>query len=269
MRDILPARWYNVGMGKESYNITVAPACKNPVYEQREAGVGHTPYETEKIFYSCIRAGDVHGVMRFFKDCLDAGIVVGSMSRDSLTQMKYFGVCCVTLACRYAIEGGMAEQEAFNFSDDVIRAVDGATCADEIMSLLMEKAVTLAKRVGECSLPQGSPKPVRDAVNYINLHLHEKITLTALAAHCGFSADYLSELFRKSTGTSVSRYVGKRKCEAAKAMLEGRFPVSAVAYNLGFSSESQFIAKFVGEFGVTPARWRRNAARNGDIGGGL
>ena len=61
----------------------------------------------------------------------------------------------------------------------------------------------------------------------------------------------------------------KPGCEAAKAMLEGRFPVSAVAYNLGFSSESQFIAKFVGEFGVTPARWRRNAARNGDIGGGL
>ena len=128
-RYFAPAREEN--MDRLPYEIEVAPAGGDPVFAQREAGVAHTPYETEKVFYSCIRAGDAEGVKRFFDDYLSQGIVVGSMSADPLTQMKYFAVCCITLACRYAIAGGLEEKFAFNFSDECIRRVDGMKKGEE------------------------------------------------------------------------------------------------------------------------------------------
>ena len=42
-------------------------------------------------------------------------------------------------------------------------------------------------------------------------------------------------------------------------MLAGAYTVGEVAYLLGFSSESHFIKRFREEFGVTPAKWRRDA----------
>lgn len=246
-------------MDRLPYEIEVAPAGGDPVFAQREAGVAHTPYETEKVFYSCIRAGDAEGVKRFFADYLSQGIVVGSMSADPLTQMKYFAVCCITLACRYAIAGGLDEKYAFNFSDECIRRVDGMKKGEEIMSFLMRRACELAERVGERGAAADVPPPVRKCLGYISRGLHGKITLSELAEHCGLSRGHLSRLFRGSVGCSVSRYITRRKLEAAKAMLAGAYTVGEVAYLLGFSSESHFIKRFREEFGVTPARWRRDA----------
>lgn len=44
-------------MNEKPYGIEIAPTGGDPVFAQRETGVTHTPYETEKVFYSCIRAG--------------------------------------------------------------------------------------------------------------------------------------------------------------------------------------------------------------------
>lgn len=243
--------------GRKPYSIEVVPSGEgDPLFRQREAGVGHTPYRTERIFYSLIREGDSEGVRRFFGEYLAKGIVVGRLSADALTQMKYFAVCCVTLACRSAILGGMDETDAFNFSDDCIRCADAMKSGEEIMALLTARAAELADKVAECKSAAELPPPVRKCVNYVNRNLHGSITLAALAEYCGLSAGYLGAMFRRSTGCSVSQFVTKRRLEAAKALLEGGCSVGETAYTLGFSTESHFIARFKEEFGVTPRRWR-------------
>lgn len=243
------------------YNIEVLPTGKgDAVFAQRECGVAHTPYETEKVFYSCIKAGDVSGVEEFFGQYLAQGIYVGRLSPEPLTQMKYFAVCCVTLACRYAIAGGMDEAYAFNYSDDCIRLVDKMKSEEEIMRLLTERARELAAKVGECKAAGAYAPPIRRCINYINRNLHGRITLSALAAHCGLSADYLSSMFRKSVGISVSRYVTGRKLEASKALLNGGYSVSEASYQLGFATESYYISCFRRAYGVTPAVWKAESA---------
>ena len=117
-------------MGRKSYGINMLPA--GTADEQRERGQLHTAYETETAFYSCIRAGDVQGVEKMMWECLKAGVFVGRMSTDALTQTKYFAVCCVAVACRYAIAGGMDETDAYLYSDDCIMRVDKMTDPEEI-----------------------------------------------------------------------------------------------------------------------------------------
>ena len=43
-------------------------------------------------------------------------ITVGQMSDDELKQQKYMAVSFITLATRYAIQGGMNENNAYSFS---------------------------------------------------------------------------------------------------------------------------------------------------------
>ena len=134
-------------MGRKSYGINMLPA--GTADEQRERGQLHTAYETETAFYSCIRAGDVQGVEKMMWECLKAGVFVGRMSTDAITQTKYFAVCCVAVACRYAIAGGMDETDAYLYSDDCIMRVDKMTDPEEIVGFLTERATDFAARVAE------------------------------------------------------------------------------------------------------------------------
>lgn len=244
-------------MKDDGYRILIAPAGDDPVFAQREEGISHTPYDTERAFYSRIRAGDPEGVRRLLESYLSGGIVVGRMSRNPLTQMKYFAVCCVTLACRYAIAGGLGEQEAFNFSDKCIARIDAMTDGGKIVEFLSREAQRLAAMVGESRSAAAYSPPVRKCMAYIARNLHDKITLADLSGHTGLSPGYLSRLFRADTGESVHGYILGRKLEAAKSLVERGGKMGETAYALGFSSESHFIALFKKRFGVTPAVWAR------------
>lgn len=75
----------------------------------------------------------------FVRDAL----VVGRMSDDNLRQVKYLAVSCITLATRYAVEGGLMESEAYNLSDSYIQYVDKTDKPEEIIKFLVAKATEL------------------------------------------------------------------------------------------------------------------------------
>ena len=71
----------------------------------------------------------------------------------------------------------------------------------------MQKAETHSKAVNEC-------------MDYIHYHLHEKITVPILAEHVHLNPTYLSELFKRETGTAISQYITDKRMEAAENMLK-------------------------------------------------
>ena len=78
-----------------------------------------------------------------------------------------------------------------------------------------------------------------------------------LADELGVSANYLSRLFKKETGTSVSAYIREKKINMAKNLL--RFSDCSmidIANRLSFSSQSHFIQQFREVVGMTPKKYR-------------
>ena len=107
----------------------------NKIFSERESGVTHTPYETETMFFSLIKHGNVEGVKNGIEQLLSSNkIVAGRLSEDALRQTKYWAVCCVTLATRYAVQGGLDETAAFNFSDECIMKIDVLKSSTEILA---------------------------------------------------------------------------------------------------------------------------------------
>ena len=75
------------------------------------------------------------------------------------------------------------------------------------------------------------------------------------------SANYFSELFRKTTGIRFVDYVARVRVEKAKSMLlHSQARISEVAFDVGFKSLSQFNRAFKKFAGEAPKEYR---ARSG------
>lgn len=236
--------------GEKPAAITVLE--ESDLFMQRESGRTHTPYETEQLFYSCIRAGDTERVGVLMQTLLRQTIVAGKLSNDPLRQMQYWAVCCVTLATRCAIQGGLDETTAFNRSDESILQIDRMRDPQEILRFLQSLCLQITSLVRDSRLDRNAPQAIRKCLHYIQTHLHGRLTAGVLAKECALSPDYLSALFKKHVGTPLSVYIRRQRLSAARDLLLTDKSLSEIAYDLGFCSESYFIRCFRTEFGETP-----------------
>lgn len=236
-------------------NIEVLPLGENALFTRRENETAHTAYRTEVMLYSAIRQGDCVALKNMLSNTANRKLVMGRLSPDDLRQMQYWAVCCVTLATRYAIEGGLDEVTAYCFSDDCILKIDKMRSAAEILDYLAKKGLELTEMVAKSKRQIEYSRDIRKCISYINANLHKKITLNVLARECNLSKDYLSLKFKTETGLRPSEYIKKQRLIASKDMLKSSKSCSDVAYYMNFCSESYFIKCFKEEFGMTPKQF--------------
>ena len=106
------------------------------------------------------------------------------------------------------------------------------------------------------------PKPIIICMDYIYDNLHTKISLEKLAETVSLSPSYLSKLFRKETGATISSYIISKRIEAAENMLKfSDYTCLEISECLNFSSESHFISVFKSKTGYTPKAYREKFFR--------
>ena len=99
---------------------------------------------------------------------------------------------------------------------------------------------------------------INKAIQYINEHISEQITIDGICTHSHVSKYYLCREFKKATGVTVMEYVLKTRIALAKDMLENKsMSVSAVSDCCGFSSVSYFCRAFKKETGKTPLKYSK------------
>jgi AraC-like DNA-binding protein/mannose-6-phosphate isomerase-like protein (cupin superfamily) len=103
---------------------------------------------------------------------------------------------------------------------------------------------------------QDPEKLCRTVKNYIDTHLFSIRSLTDLASMCGYNYSYLSSLFKKITGTTLSEYYRHRRFESAKLMIrENKFKIGEISNLLGYNSVYAFSKAFKDEYGVSPKKF--------------
>jgi AraC family transcriptional regulator len=98
---------------------------------------------------------------------------------------------------------------------------------------------------------------LKQAIDYIQAHLTEDISLDNIAAQVGMSRYYFCQLFKRSTGMSPYQYVIKCRIDRAKELLLFRqdCSIADVAFQVGFASQSQFTKHFKKWVGTTPKKF--------------
>lgn len=98
---------------------------------------------------------------------------------------------------------------------------------------------------------------LRRAIEYVHENMVEDIGFRDVAAHLKMSAYHFARMFKQSTGESPHRYIVRCRMERAKALLsEARLPISDVAFEVGYKSQSHFTTCFGRMTGVTPGAFR-------------
>ena len=89
-------------------------------------------------------------------------------------------------------------------------------------------------------------------MNYIDTHVYLLEALQELAPRFGYNYGYLSGLFKRTTGKTLSEYFQHRKMETAKALiLENKKKISEIAEMLHYTLYS-FSKAFKAKYGVSP-----------------
>jgi len=109
--------------------------------------------------------------------------------------------------------------------------------------------------------PNVSPKSIAlcyKTIDYIQFHLHTRMTQNDLAAISGVSYVHLNRVFQTVTGTTLMRYVTNARLKAAKSMLsQGDERINDIANLVGFSSLPSFSVVFARHEGMSPSEYRR------------
>jgi AraC-like DNA-binding protein len=106
------------------------------------------------------------------------------------------------------------------------------------------------------SPPKAKQKLVNQAMQYIDDHLDESLTIDVVARQMGVSRTILTRAFRKETGDTFKNYLIKHRLDLAKVLLKkANLPVNRVAEQVGLSS-GRLRGLFRNKYNCTPDEFR-------------
>lgn len=229
---------------------------------RQENNSRHHRWDEELAIYNKLKVGDMQGVetaMRMFNSA-----ITGRISDDELRQNKYMFVASTTLSTRFAIEGGMNEEDAYTASDLYIQRMDHCQDVESILALYRDMLTFFTHTMANLKKSELYSKTIVLCMDYVYYHLHEKITIEALAESVKLNPNYLSGLFKKETGQTILEYITEQRMIAAKNMLlYSETSIAEISFILSFGSQSYFTKVFRRTYGYTPKEYRSKFYRVG------
>lgn len=106
-------------------------------------------------------------------------------------------------------------------------------------------------------------------LNHIHANLAVDLSAARLARRAGVSLAHFCRIFRDATGSPPHRYVLAARLELARKLLtQSTLPISRIAEECGFSSQSHLTASFRATHSTTPAQYRAHfRSRDGRLPG--
>ena len=218
----------------------------------------HRPMSEENAFWHAVSTGDLDVVRQNCKEKrFTATEGVGVLSRNAVTNMKYHFVITAAMITRVCEDAGMEMEQAFRLSDFYIIKLDNLHSIQAIEELHDRMVLDFTGKMRLLTKKSGTSKPVTDCIEYVYVHIQERVTVEDLAAHTGMSPSHLSRLFKKETGISISDYIREKKVEKAQELLRFcDFSLIEISNYLSFSSQSHFTQLFREFTGMTPKKYR-------------
>lgn len=184
---------------------------------------------------------------------------------DTVTLEIYYSISIFLL--QFINENHLNEQLAFRLGIYKLTMAEAHGDWIEAAAYLTEvsEAVFSLLETNEIKLADHALKRV---AAYIDSHLNEELSLTALADIGGFNASYLSRIFKQLQKETISDYILHKRMELAKNLLTGtNEKIQEIAVRTGYLSPHSFTRAFRNEIGISPTEYRelkRGGARSND-----
>ena len=224
-------------------------------YSKQPEPLHHHSIVYENQFFSLITEGDEKKLLQMIKNPPDGEY--GLLDKQHpLRSIKNDCICIITLAARAAIAGGLDSETAFSISDEAIQNVELHRDLDKLYTLIEQTLCKFANLVADTKQLNYSYR-INRCTNYVTNHIYEKMTVSSIAKFFNISPEYLSEQFKKETGTRLIDFIQtSRANEAKKLLLYTDKPILEIASLLNYHDQSHFTKSFKSLYGITPREFR-------------
>lgn len=124
----------------------------------------------------------------------------------------------------------------------------------ELMSSMIREYCLLVKS----HAMKGYSDITRQIVSYIDFHYTEELSLAYFARMFNLSKAYLSDLFRKETGTTLTDFIHQVRMRRAITLLNASsLPVTAIATACGYNDINYYIRRFKKTYGISPKQYQK------------
>lgn len=240
-----------------------AKRSHKPVPAQR-----HGDFATYQKITGCIARGDADALLEAI-----SGISAGLVPMDQLDpssfvrSLKNSFIKACAMCCFAAVDAGASYNKVMDISDEFISRMEATDGINDIYELMKAALLAFARCVAVSRITAYS-KPVRLAMEYIENHYNEKITLETLAEKASISVSYLSNLMKKETGLSLADNINKIRIENSKKILLGsNVSIAELANTVGFTYGNHFSLVFKKFTGLMPSEYKRSIHAQNDGNG--
>lgn len=233
------------------------------IFKNREENIKHPELDHEFGFYRAIATGNkamVDEYKKLFgqrKNFDENENRQGMLSQDPVQSQKYHFAILASLIARLCLEEGLDREVAYGMSDLYIQKVDVLTTVAQVFELREKMVNDYTSTMQNIKKNQSYSRQTSKAIDFISNHLNTRLTLSDIAEALEVTPSYLSKLFTKETGESISAYIKEEKLKAAANMLQySDISITEISEYYHFSSQSHFTASFTEYHGTTPKKYR-------------
>lgn len=175
---------------------------------------------------------------------------------DPVRNIKNYCIIMNTLLRKAAEKGGVHPVYLDSASSTFAAKIEQIGNLDQVLPLMQEMFRAYCRLVRKHATQHYSP-PVQKAITYIDTDLTGSLSLSTISRALNISSSYLSTLFKKETGQTLTDYISHRRVNYAKHLLETtRLQVQTVAQHCGIVDVQYFSKVFKRITGMTPKEYR-------------
>lgn len=175
---------------------------------------------------------------------------------DPVRNAKNYCIIMNTLLRKAAENGGVHPMYLDSASSSYAIKIEQLLSLDAIAPLMTEMFRAYCRLVRKHSMKDYSP-PVQQAMISIDANLAGSLSLRSLSESLNISSSYLSTIFKKETGQTLTDYIaGRRVDRAAELLRTTRLQVQTIAQHCGIVDVHYFSKIFKKVTGMTPKEYR-------------
>lgn len=213
-------------------------------------------YESENILINAVIAGRESRALELAAQFETH--FLPQRASNALRDIKDYTIVMNTLLRKAAERAGVHPIHIDSYSNCNIVKLEKLTTVEQCVAAQRKIVLGYCRIVKEHQQKVTSPL-IRRVLTYIETDLAADLTLKSLSEHLGVSASYLSSLFSKEMGLSLTDYVNNLRISHAKALLENtEVPIKSIALRCGIGDIHYFTRLFKRVTNMTPKAYRQS-----------
>ncbi len=173
-----------------------------------------------------------------------------------IRNMQNYCIVMNTLFRKAAEQGGVHPLYLDQISSGFAHRIETMSRSENITELWTDMVQKYCTLVNKHNM-QGYSLPVQKVITRVDFDLAADLSLKTTAEYLNVNASYLSSLFKKETGYTLTDYVNmKRMDHAAYLLARTALSISEIAQACGILDDNYFSKLFKRYFGQTPSQYR-------------